>query len=529
MRIIREINDGWKFTTGQESTDVTLPHLAPAENGLCFYERYLDAIPEGRVMLEFDGVSSVCEVQLNCVKLGVHKGGFSKFRYDITDSIRHDCVLGVTVSGSDFDDVLSPANQGVYGMHRGVKLIVTGECRFSSSDYSSDGLYVTPFKKDDVWYLGIKALIDRHAPGAKIGYKLFANTGEIFASKICDISESETYIRCGNPHLWQGRKDPYLYNLIAEIILADGTVSDNLTVKTGFRDFEFSADEGAKLCGEKIDSCGVYLNRADALSALQNGCDVNLIKADICQQSEEFYSFCDENGILVVAGIPAGGFARGKLHSAKTQLLELIKQTYNHPSIVCRNLGCCDCTDESRDETENGLKILNALAKSVDSIGYTSCDQPLNLSISSSLNSVTDIVFYNLCENDKTGEWLKSWRSFNREKALAVICDNPADIKESADWLCGIFACEDKPAEIENTQTNASFGFDDRLGDVLASEEAKRLIRAEFGNRLEVLFSPLAKPIGTLKAGTAMKLMKRAGMSEDTATKLEIYLKSIKK
>ena len=419
------------------------------------------------------------------------------------------------------------------GMHGGARLIVTGEGRFSPGDYSSDGLYVTPFRSGDEWYLGIKALIDSPASGAKLVYKLKYPSGKVYRSKECGIGETETYINCGKPHLWLGIKDPYLYSLTAEIILADGTVSDNLTVKTGFREFRADEKEGAFLCGEKVKIRGIDFAASDGdfeseLSALIEG-GINAVKPEPGIVSGRFLDLCDEKGILVFAQTPfVGELSPRKQANAVQQLLEIIKQCYNYPSVICFGIGGEIEEGEKPGDACAALAELNGIAKSVDSTRYTFCTQRSGLAVSSSLNSITDLVCYRLPAAAKDAEdWLEKWRSFNPEKKLAVMCEaENAGAPETKEWLWGSFIRTD--IEFEKADAEC-FGLSDKLGDVLAGDEAKNLIRAGFGSRLEVLFSPLAKPISGVKTGTALRLLRRAGMSDDTVTKLEGYLKSIKK
>ena len=721
MRRIININKGWKLIKDGVRTDIDLPFTPDADaagafdRGMTGYEKYLEAIPEGRVMLEFEGVNSVCEAQINCVKLGSHKGGYSKFRYDITESVRHDSVLMLAVSNSRFEDVYPETADFTFysGIYRNVNLIITGETRFSSGDYASDGLYVTPFKSGDSWRLGIKALIDNPADGAKLRYTLRDASGETYRALECGISQSEAYIDCGSPRLWDGRRDPYLYTLSAEIVLADGSVSDNLDVNVGFREFSIDSKEGAVLNGRKIKLRGLcrHQDRAgmgNAITEKEHDEDIaiilesgaNALRLAHYQQAPYFYDLCDKNGILVWAEIPViSEFSLKKQQNAKQQLLELIKQNYNHPSIFCWGIqNEITLATRNRKGLEEALRELNSLAKSVDSTRYTTCAQVSMLEISSSLNGITDILGYNhyfgwysdTC--DAFGKWLDAWHSFNPEKKFCISeygadavpvwhSENPAqgDYTEeyqclfhekylaeinSREWLWGSFvwntfdfgsvirkeggteginnkglvtydrkhkkdafwfykaswsdepvlhicskgfvnrkkgeskikvysnqpevtlAYGDKEIKLggktmfeftvpveqgENTFTaksgeladsivingvpeadesynlppemhsfvrdwhtaaqddGSTFGLDDRLGDLLQNEEAQSLVRARFGNRLDMLFSPLAKPVGAIKVGTAIKLAKRAGLPESYASLAEGYLKTIRK
>ena len=65
-----------------------------------------------------------------------------------------------------------------------------------------------------------------------------------------------TTFKLKKPHLWQGRKDPYLYKVVSRL-LADGKVIDEVTQSLGVRKYEIIAGKGFYLNGEKYPMYGV--------------------------------------------------------------------------------------------------------------------------------------------------------------------------------------------------------------------------------------------------------------------------------
>ena len=59
-----------------------------------------------------------------------------------------------------------------------------------------------------------------------------------------------------NPHLWNGRQDPYIYKVKVEL-LDNGNVVDEVTDETGFRYFNVDPDQGFMLNGRHLDLHGV--------------------------------------------------------------------------------------------------------------------------------------------------------------------------------------------------------------------------------------------------------------------------------
>lgn len=54
-----------------------------------------------------------------------------------------------------------------------------------------------------------------------------------------------------NPHLWQGREDPYLYKVVSRL-LANGEVIDEVTQPLGVRHYEIVAGKGFILMERNI-------------------------------------------------------------------------------------------------------------------------------------------------------------------------------------------------------------------------------------------------------------------------------------
>lgn len=454
MREIININDNWIFTKDGFSCRLNLPHTwnnldgqGDNNDGMyarmkCSYSKDLAPIEYGRVMLEFEGANSICEVKIDGTTLGVHRGGYSHFRFDITNYIRSGCTVTADVDNNDYADVYPSTADFTFwgGLYRSVNLIVTGDCHFSCRDYSSDGLYVTPFKNGDSRFLGIKALIDNPADGAVIRYTLYDAKGKVYRSAESDINKDTTVIDCGNPNLWNGRKDPYLYTLTAEIVMPDGSVSDNLTVKTGFRDFEIDAQKGAFLNGKHIKLKGLcrHQDRADmgnALTIKEHTEDMDIIcetganalRLAHYQQASEFYDLCDERGILVWAEIPMiSRFSPKKHQNAKMQLLELIKQNYNHPSIFCWGIENEITIGGAKPALQACLEELNNIVHTVDTTRYSTCAQVSMLKVDSPLNSITDILGYNhyfgwyMDSCDGLAKWFDRFYAANPDKKLCL-------------------------------------------------------------------------------------------------------------
>ena len=115
----------WHFTkenpgipTAVMGEAVALPHTWNAVDGqdggndyyrgTCWYTLALEkpAIPAGgKAVLQLDGAAMTAAVYLNGEKLAEHKGGYSTFRVDLTDHLKEENLLAISVDNRDNDTV----------------------------------------------------------------------------------------------------------------------------------------------------------------------------------------------------------------------------------------------------------------------------------------------------------------------------------------------------------------------------------------------------------------------------------------
>src|SRR5947209_3221702 len=152
-----------------------------------------------------------------------------------------------------------------------------------------------------------------------------------------------------HPHLWDGMRDPYLYHVHAQV-LVDEEVKDVVTAPLGFRSFHVDPDKGFFLNGHYLDLHGVnvhqdHIDQGWAISNAQHDQDfkimtemgVNAMRTSHYQHAPRFYENADTQGIVVWSEQP---IINGILttpeftQSALQQMTEMIRQNYNHPSII---------------------------------------------------------------------------------------------------------------------------------------------------------------------------------------------------
>ncbi|MDR0428326.1 MAG: hypothetical protein LBH12_06945, partial [Dysgonamonadaceae bacterium] len=99
-----------------------------------------------KLFIEFLGANTKAECFVNGESVGVHKGGYTAFRFDITDKLSTgDNVIAVKVDNR-IDQEIAPLSGDFSfygGIYRNVSLIITDSVHVDLMDKASPGLYLT--------------------------------------------------------------------------------------------------------------------------------------------------------------------------------------------------------------------------------------------------------------------------------------------------------------------------------------------------------------------------------------------------
>jgi beta-galactosidase len=330
-----------------------------------------------RVWLEFDAASRAAEVWLNGKRLGEHRGGFSRFRFDATDAIRSDGpnILAVKADnrkpelGSTTVDVLPLAGDFFIhgGLYRPVRLIATDPVHIDLLDFGGPGVYArTTSIASDRAAVAVRTKLrnDGTKPARlRLVTRLVDHAGKVVAETRTGATmapgqsaEIPQALRVSRPHLWQGVDDPYLYRLIVEVRRSNGQLLDVSNQAFGIREIRIDADRGFFLNNKpyKLHGVGLHQDREGkgwALSAADIETDVamlrdmgaNTIRLTHYQHGKIIHDLADRYGLILWDEIPlVSVWTVGKETDASTalranarqQLQELIRQNYNHPSVI---------------------------------------------------------------------------------------------------------------------------------------------------------------------------------------------------
>lgn len=436
------LNTGWKFRFAHQVSgpgiDVVVPHTwntrdaligkMDYKRGIGNYDRTLFIRPEWqgkRLFLRFEGVNTVANLFINGKNVGEHRGGYAAFIFEITDKVEYgkDNKIMVRVNNAEQLDIMPLLGDfNMYGgIYRDVHLMITDELCISPLDYASSGVYLVQESVTDK-EAKVKAKVvlsngSKSAENAEVviqiwdGSKLVKKESRTVNLASLSQQTTEIDIQLANPHLWNGIADPFIYK--AEVtLLKDGKEIDKVTQPLGLRYYTVDADKGFILNGKHVQLRGVcrhqdranignalYREHHDEDMALMKEMGINATRLAHYHQAEYIYDLMDKNGFLVWAEIPfigPGGYhdtgfvdQESFKENGFMQLKELIRQNYNHPSII--TWGLFNELRMTGDNPVEYIKELNDLAHKEDPTRPTTAASNIN----APLNFITDLIAWN--------------------------------------------------------------------------------------------------------------------------------------
>jgi beta-galactosidase len=441
------LGTGWRFqrmdVTGAQATgfndsswtEVSVPHTWNATDGqdggsnyyrgVGWYRRHvmLPADAAGkRLYLEFDGSNIVTDVYVNGTTIGQHRGGFARFRFDVTNAMTPgaDNVVAVKVSNAAVTDVAPLDADFTFfgGLYRDVRLVATNALHVDMLDFASSGVYLdtTNVSAASANLRARVRVTNNDAASQSVAVRTvvvradgsieseLSASGTVAPGSTSVVSATATI---ANPHLWNGVADPYVYQAYAEIRVGT-SVSDWVKVPLGFRFYLITPTQGFSLNGRYLDLHGVNrhqdrLNMGWAIGAAQHDEDMalirelgaNVVRLSHYQQSQYFHDLADRYGIVLWAEIPLVNSITDSAafrSNATLQLTELIRQNYNHPSILFWGIG-----NEQRSDNTPTNDLLASLATLVETEDATRLSTYAQCCTSDTggLPAHSDVVGYN--------------------------------------------------------------------------------------------------------------------------------------
>lgn len=376
QRESKTINDNWEFKKPQEQqwVSVNLPHTynLDAYQGSQYYQgkgqyRRILTLPEvktgHRYFLKIDAASKAASVRVNGKDVGSHAGGYTAFTFDITDCVKKENTIEIMVDNGRKDIAPISADFTFWGgIYRDVWIISTPDVHFNMLNMGSDGIFVsTPVvneKQGSVKVVSEVTNDSQKSSTIEVRNEMISPEGKILQTfnKKVSLKAGETKrTECiskaiSSPQLWTP-ETPILYKVKTSLVdVKSGKTLDEKIHKVGFRWFAFDGEKGFSLNGKpyKLRGFNRHQDQAPVGVALDDEAhrrDIkvlkdlgsNFIRIAHYPQDDALLEACDELGLLAWEEIPIVNIVPdtpGYADNCERNLREMIRQHYNHPSII---------------------------------------------------------------------------------------------------------------------------------------------------------------------------------------------------
>ncbi|MBT8056153.1 MAG: glycoside hydrolase family 2 protein, partial [Gammaproteobacteria bacterium] len=328
-----------------------------------WYRKVLPPAADQRLVLYFEGANMETDVYVNGRLAGRHVGGYVGFEVEITDYLEpdDDNLVMVRVSNA-YNPNLIPSQKSDFFIHGGITRDVW--LKKLPDDYIQRVWIDTPEVSHERASTTVIVLVDSAAADSaamRLRASLLAPGGDTLGSKEVEVpggSGAQTvdlqFEPLDQPQLWSP-DSPRLYQVVAELLGEDDTVTHRVSEQFGYRWFEMRPQQGFFVNGERLLIRGTHRHEEHAglgaaLSNKQHRKDMQMIKdlgANFVRlghypQDPEVYRAADELGLILWDELPwCRGGKGGAEWEQNTEALwrAQIAQNRNHPSIAFWSLG----------------------------------------------------------------------------------------------------------------------------------------------------------------------------------------------
>ena len=312
-------------------------------------------IPKGwsgqKVLLHFGAVDWESTVFVNGKKIGVHRGGYDAFSFDITDALKGEGAQEITV------DVFDPTDLG--GQPRGKQKLKPGSIMYTATTGIWQTVWLEPVAPAHIESLKIVPDVDESCLrltvfGSGSVEAVASEDGKVIA-QVTGQAGSELKLSIPSPKLWSP-DSPHLYDLRVSLKSGDKTV-DAVTSYFGMRKIALGKDDKGitrmMLNGKPVFQVGpldqgfwpdgIYTAPTDeALRfdiAETKRLGFNTTRKHVKVEPDRWYYWCDKLGLLVWQDMPCGNSYTDKQQPIdkpqfKSELVNMVKNNWNHPSII---------------------------------------------------------------------------------------------------------------------------------------------------------------------------------------------------
>ncbi|MCX6880770.1 MAG: glycoside hydrolase family 2 [Verrucomicrobia bacterium] len=313
-----------------------------------------------RVLLHFGAVDWEAKVSLNGKELGMHRGGYDAFSFDITDALKAEGAQEITV------EVFDPTDLG--GQPRGKQKLKPGSIMYTPVTGIWQTVWLEPVVPTHIEALRIVPDVDQGCVRIKVVAVAGKDDGNLLAgvevydgpAKIGSANgwaAEELVVKIPDAKLWSP-ESPFLYDLK---VTASGQKltpqADAVTSYFGMRKIALGKDDKGVtrmlLNGKPVFQVGpldqgfwpdgIYTAPTDeALRfdiAETKRLGFNTTRKHVKIEPDRWYYWCDKLGLLVWQDMPCGNSYTDKPQPIdkplfKAGLMSMVREHWNHPAII---------------------------------------------------------------------------------------------------------------------------------------------------------------------------------------------------
>ncbi|GAA4852645.1 hypothetical protein GCM10023310_34440 [Paenibacillus vulneris] len=307
---------------------------------------------EGRVFLRFGAVDYYCQLWVNQIEIGAHKGGYGAFEFDITDAWKPDGDNRIILRVQDEDEAYQTRGKQGYGELRGIWQTVWLESR--PHNYIAAARFSTRIDGTVEVDGTVQARLAGHA---KLRFD-FGNgaVNHVLRLELTDGSNTfRTSFQVDAPKLWSP-DSPYLYEgeLTLEHDLPD-IGEDRISTYFGIREIGAAKFNGREYRWITLNGEPVFLNGTLDQSFIPDGfftfpsedyirdeiwrlkrLGLNFVRIHIKPEEPLKLYWADKLGVLVMEDMPCfwGEPDERARVAYEREAREIIERDFNHPSII---------------------------------------------------------------------------------------------------------------------------------------------------------------------------------------------------
>ena len=349
--------------------------------------------------LWFQHADQTASIYVDDTLVEKHWGGYAAFTTDISNYVHSGSnTVKVAIKNNEGNYVAPAAGDFNFNATLGNVRLLTSPY-LPAMNYGYDGFHITSTVSNAEATININTSVPT---GATLICKIDDGNTNIYSATSASTGDEMTFTKViVNPHLWNGKSDPYLYTVTLEIY-GGNELYHRFVRPYGLRYYEYVINDTEKVGTAESPYTGFLLNgspyllrgccmhddiegRANALTetdydntfATIKELGLNFLRLAHYPHPKEVYDRCDALGIVVQTEGPCVNKMQSTMPEdyythLTTQYTDMVNQHYNHPCIFFWGLSNETSTDDKAFAKEK-IEGYTTLIKNLDQermVGY---------------------------------------------------------------------------------------------------------------------------------------------------------------